>query len=302
MQSQSTLPALLLTSSARWPIAKRRRAADAEDAVVVADVCLVARRGTRRTSATPGPSSCGTYWRGSSQIGHAPGGSSLGGYCVPQALHRYVGIRRALEQRDALDVRRVREHVDRARAHEPVAVVVGEPLQRRRRASSGCTRRRRCAARRSRRAASAPCRRGRRAAGRRRRRRGRRRASRRSRSTSPTLPAKNAALPIAFSSWFSIAQATDSSLISIPHTVIASRGHREADRADAAVEVVDGLAAGRARRTRARARRAAPPSPCSSAGTRSAARGSAGRRSPPRSRPRPRAARSAGSSPRRRRR
>ena len=32
------------------------------------------------------PSSCGMYCRGSSQIGHAAGGSSLGGYCVPQAL------------------------------------------------------------------------------------------------------------------------------------------------------------------------------------------------------------------------
>ena len=36
------------------------------------------------------PSSCGMYWRWSSQIGHAPGGSSPGGYCVPHALHRKV--------------------------------------------------------------------------------------------------------------------------------------------------------------------------------------------------------------------
>src|SRR5262249_37918046 len=34
-----------------------------------------------------------------------------------------------LEQRDALDVRRVREHVDRPRTHEPVAVVVAQPPQ-----------------------------------------------------------------------------------------------------------------------------------------------------------------------------
>ena len=122
--------------------------------------------------------------------------------------------------------------------------------------------------------------------------------SRSSRSTSPTLPAKNAVLPIAFSSAFSIAQATDSSEISIPHTVSASRGHREPDRADPAVEVVDGLAA---RETGELARELVQPLghlACSSAGTRSAARGSAGRRSPPRSRPRPRGARSAGSSPR----
>ena len=46
--------------------------------------------------------------------------------------------------------------------------------------------------------------------------------SRSSRSTWPTFPAKKAALPIALSSAFSIAQATDSSEISIPQTVSAS--------------------------------------------------------------------------------
>ena len=35
------------------------------------------------------------------------------------------------------------------------------------------------------------------------------------------MPAKNAVFPTPFSSWFSIAQATDSSEISIPHTVNA---------------------------------------------------------------------------------
>ena len=44
-----------------------------------------------------------------------------------------------------------------------------------------------------------------------------------------------------------------------PHRHRVAR-HREADRADAAVEVVDGLVARRAPRTRARSRRAAPPS------------------------------------------
>ena len=82
-----------------------------------------------------------------------------------------------------------------------------------------------------------------------------------------------------------------------PHRQRAPR-HDEADRAGAAVEVVDRLAAVEARVLDARARRAAPPSPCSSAGRRSAARGSAGRRAPPRSRPRPRAVRTGRSSPR----
>ncbi len=73
--------------------------------------------------------------------------------------------------------------------------------------------------------------------------------------------------------------------------------HREADRADAAVEVVDGLATGQLRELAGDARTAARPSRCSSAGRRSAAPGSGGRRSPLRSRPRPRAARWAGWSP-----
>ena len=73
---------------------------------------------------------------------------AAGGYCVPHVAQRYVtrispDISVAFEQRDALDVRRVREHVDRPGADEPVAVVVAEPLQVAARASSGCTRRRR---------------------------------------------------------------------------------------------------------------------------------------------------------------
>ena len=92
--------------------------------------------------------------------------------------------------------------------------------------------------------------------------------------------------------------ATDSSDdLDAPHRQRLAR-QRQADRPDPAVEVVDGLVAGQRRRTRPRARRAARPSRCWSAGTRSAGRGSAGRRAPPRSRPRPRAASSAGSSPR----
>ena len=69
----------------------------------------------------------------------------------PDLWRRLRGSSRlaALEQRDRLDVRRVREHVHRADAHEPVAVVVASVLHVATRASSGCTRRRRSAAPRS---------------------------------------------------------------------------------------------------------------------------------------------------------
>jgi len=88
----------------------------------------------------------------------------------------------------------VREHVDGPGAHEPVAVVVGEALRiagERRRVARDVDDPRRAD------------------------------LSGSSRSASPTLPAKKAALPIEFSSAFSIAQATDSSLISMPQTVSA---------------------------------------------------------------------------------
>ena len=96
MQSQRTLPAPLFTSSARWPIAN--------DGVQpmprmpwssrISGSCVL--RNSSHVSHTC-PSSCGMYWRGSSQIGHAAGGASLGGYCVPQALQTYVvNVRAAL--------------------------------------------------------------------------------------------------------------------------------------------------------------------------------------------------------------
>ena len=124
VQSQRTLPAALLTSSARWPIANDGVAADAEDAVVVADVGLVVRdeglpldpllaRVVRdvlpRVLADRAGSRAARRRRVLRRAGLAQVAWSL---------------RRSLEQRDALDVRRVREHVDRPRAHEPVAVVV----------------------------------------------------------------------------------------------------------------------------------------------------------------------------------
>ena len=67
---------------------------------------------------------------------------------------------------------------------------------------------------------------------------------RRSLSTSPTLPAKNAVLPIAVQ-LLVLDRAGDRLLADLdpPHRHRLS-GHREADRADAAVEVVDRLAAG----------------------------------------------------------
>ena len=173
MQSQRTLPPARSTRSARWPIANR----GAQPMPRIpwssrTSASWPARNSLR--SIQRWPLSCGTYWRGSSQIGHA--GRRLrrtAGTASRTRSRPTWSYRVADEQRDALDVRRVREHVDRARAHEAVAVVVARGASGRRRASSGCTRRRRRAARRSRRAASAPCPRGRRAAGRRRRRPGR---------------------------------------------------------------------------------------------------------------------------------
>ena len=51
-----------------------------------------------------------------------------------------------LEERDALDVRGVREHVDHARGREAEALHVAPARRRRARASPDCTTRRRCAA------------------------------------------------------------------------------------------------------------------------------------------------------------
>ena len=83
------------------------------------------------------------------------GAARLTGTRAPHSGHRGdasrpVFLRRAVaqrvEQRDRLDVRRVREHVDHARRREIVAVLVHEHRRRRARASPDCTRRRRSAA------------------------------------------------------------------------------------------------------------------------------------------------------------
>ena len=87
MQSQSTLPALLSTSSARWPIANDGMQPMPRMPWSSRMSASCSARNSSNVSQT-WPSSCGTYCRGSSQIGHAAGGSSLGGYCVPQALQR----------------------------------------------------------------------------------------------------------------------------------------------------------------------------------------------------------------------
>src|SRR5271169_773313 len=95
MQSHSTLPPAVRSSSARWPIAKA---------------------GWVPMPITPGPCSCqllkweaasagsvvqvcpraGTYWRSSSQIGQCVGGASPGANCAPQAVQMKAGISDAL--------------------------------------------------------------------------------------------------------------------------------------------------------------------------------------------------------------
>ena len=205
---------------------------------------------------------------------------------------------RTPEQRDALDVRRVREHVDRGAANELVAVLVAQhrEIGRERRRVAGDVddprRRREPPVRRSALPASparggsttttsgAPAR------------------SASSSSDCPTLPAKNRAFVDAVRLRV-LDRARDGLLgdLDAPHRR-GVRGEREADRPGAAVEVVDRLGAGERGARRARARRASRPSRCSSAGRRSGARGSAARGAPPRSTPGPTGGASAGSSPR----
>ena len=156
------------------------------------------------------------------------------------------------EQGDGLDVRRVREHVDRAAALELVAVLVARAPcrsdgERRRVARDVDDPRRLERARPPQRLAREPrarriddddvraarlARAAPRASGRRCRRRTRRSS-------------------IPFSSAFSIAHATDSSEISTPQTVSASAASARPIVPGAAVEVVDGLARPSAPRTRA---------------------------------------------------
>ena len=134
---------------------------------------------------------------------------------------------RAIGQRDGLDVRRVREHVDRAAALELVAVLVPQHLEvrgERRRVAGDVDdpRRAECAVRRSAFPAS-PARGGSTTTT-----SGAPASSTSSSSVWPTLPAKKRAFAMPFSSAFSIAQATASSEISSPHTAAASRASASA--------------------------------------------------------------------------
>ena len=103
-------------------------------------------------------------------------------------------------------------------------------------------------------------------------------SSTRSRIASRMSPAKKRALVISLRRALSIASATAGSTISTPITSRARLGEREADRADAAVEVEDPLVARAARRARPRRRRAPRPSRCSSGRTPPARSGTRGRR------------------------
>ena len=187
------------------------------------------------------PSSCGMYWRGSSQIGQAPGGSSARRVLRPA---RFAEERSQRSSSATHSTCGVCGNMSTGRAHEPVAVVVAQALQ---------------------------------VAGE------RRRVARdvddaRARSSSPSrfsaLPARPGARRIddddvgLAGALAQLAQhladvageerrvadrvqlrvldrAGDRLLRDLdpPHRQRV-RGHREADRADAAVEVVDGLAAG----------------------------------------------------------
>ena len=178
------------------------------------------------------------------------GASRPAGTASPQATQSQLLKRRGQTRSSsatALDVRRVREHVDRPRAHEPVAVLLAQPLgvagERRRVARDVddarrgelaeapqrlARRARRAAGRRRRRRARPRARAGRAAPRRRCRRRTRRcrsRSARRSRSRRRPTPRRSRS----------------------PTPSAPARRASRRDRADAAVEVVDGLAAGQRR-------------------------------------------------------
>ena len=175
---------------------------------------------------------------------HAPAGyaSSRSGFATPFGP--------GLEQRDALDVRRLREQVDRAHALELVAgldELRGVGRERRRVAGD----------------VDDPLRRGLddpahdllREAGARRvddATSGRPARSTSSRIARRMSPAKKDALVISLSRAFSIASATAGLDDLHADDLARAAGQRQADRADAAVEVEDALVAAQRRRTRPR--------------------------------------------------
>src|SRR5918993_1385305 len=91
MQSQSTLPLGVLARIARCPIPN-----DGVVSIVISPgarrrnllLCDV-RRSSRVVQDCP---EAGTNCRSSLQIGHASGGDTEGGYCVPQAVQMKAGM------------------------------------------------------------------------------------------------------------------------------------------------------------------------------------------------------------------
>ncbi len=295
MQSQSTLPASLVTSSARWPIAKRRLAADAEDAVVVAHVCLVAVEELLPLD----PHLAGVVR------------NVLARVLADRALGGRRRRRRVLRSARLAEVRRhgsdrsssathstcgVCGNMSTGRARSmPVAVVVGEPLcvagERRRVAADIDDARRGDLAEPLERLAGQA---------------GTRRVDDDDVRVAGAVAQLAQHLADVAGEERGVAdrvqllvldRAGDRLLVDLdpPHGQRLG-SQRQADRADPAVQVVDGLAARQLRELARDRVQLLGHLACSSAGTRSAAPGSGARRSPPRSRPRPRAARSAGSS------
>src|ERR1700704_4120072 len=91
MQSQRMLPCGVQTSSARCPMAN------------LGVVPMPIRPGSywrnplwceirKRSSVVHDCPSGGRYWRSSSHTGHRAGGTSLGGYCVPQVEQMNAGM------------------------------------------------------------------------------------------------------------------------------------------------------------------------------------------------------------------
>ena len=199
----------------------------------------------------------------------------------------------SLEQRHALDVRRLREHVDRLHAAQRIAgldELRGVRGQRRRVAGDVDDPRRLALEQRGGRSSSRGPARG----GSTTTTSGRPASLEQRRDPEPRVGGDEAGVRRSRSaSALCSASAIASGTPSRPQTSPARAREREADRADPAVEVEDALAAARARRTRRRSRRGARPSRCWSAGRRVwRDRGSAARRAP-RSGARRRARRSA---------
>jgi len=89
--SHSTLPCGVSTKSARWPMAKCGCAAMPISPSSCWRKELKCVRPRLSNVVHPCPVG-GTYCRSSWQIGHCGGATSLGGYCVPQAVQMKAGM------------------------------------------------------------------------------------------------------------------------------------------------------------------------------------------------------------------